>query len=178
MNIRNPHYLARTQAEAHTLSNSIGTTTISFNAHEQEIHDIYCSILDIGKAVYFAKFDQKTADGNNLIKIGSTGNLARRVSDLKYIYGELIIIKAFKCEMHTEFERFLHKHPNISGYKYNEKINGNTSTEIFKMDNETIRASIALAESLLASDFSDKTQLMIASLRNEVNELQNKLLER
>jgi len=64
----------------------------------------------------------KTINNKILIKIGSTKNMYTRTNDLNTLFGSFNIIKLFECPRNEAFERFLHKHPIISPFKYNEKF--------------------------------------------------------
>lgn len=64
----------------------------------------------------------KIIDNKILIKIGSTKNMYTRTNDLNTLFGSFNIIKLFECPRNEAFERFLHKHPIISPFKYNEKF--------------------------------------------------------
>lgn len=92
--------------------------------------------------VYFGKI-KEFDDGKILIKIGSSKQIENRIHSLTKDYNNFMLIKVFEVLRNEAFEKFLHKHPNIIKFKYNDDIIH--SNEIFLVSNEEYKKIIDVA---------------------------------
>lgn len=87
----------------------------------------------------------KDIGDKRLIKIGSTKNIKTRYTGLIETFGTLVFMKAYECQAHEQFEKYLHRHPEISKHAFRDVIhNGHRSSETFLMSNDEINALYSL----------------------------------
>jgi hypothetical protein len=127
--------------------------------------------------VYIAKI--KNENNKILIKIGSTKELQNRVKTLEKDYKTFTIIKIFESLRNEALEKFLHKHPNIIKYKYNndEFIK---SHELFLVTNEELDKVIEIGNhnKFKFNTSADNEQIIeIENIKLKQIEAQNKQIE-
>lgn len=94
--------------------------------------------------VYFGII--KNIEDNILLKIGSTNDIHRRITELEKEYGSMYIIHVFESLQNEAFEKFLHKHESISKFTYKEVIyNGKRSNETFLITKDKLTEFVAIA---------------------------------
>lgn len=115
------------------------TSILQHNALVDAFRDRY--------VVYFGKI-RDMEDGRTLIKIGSTKLIKQRSNDLIIQHGTYTMFKVFECACNEAFEKFLHHHPDIIQYRYQEPVYDNyvSNGEIFLVPNDDIRRIVNIAK--------------------------------
>lgn len=104
--------------------------------HEENIrrnrHNILIEKFSHKKCVYIAELD-----GNaNLIKIGSTHNIAERIKDLCMKFGQCMFLQVFESDNFREVESNILHNELVLKYRYKELINDYQSKEVVKLSSE------------------------------------------
>lgn len=98
------------------------------NLKEIEKHEFLIEKFKNKKCVYLAKV---VKNNENIIKVGSSGNIKERIHNLRDVFGHCIFIDVFEHEYFREIEQnILH---DLNEYKYKEKINNHLSKEVVKI---------------------------------------------
>lgn len=95
-------------------------------------HNILIEKFSHKKCVYIAELD----DNVNLIKIGSTHNIAERIRDLCMKFGKCMFLQVFECDNFREVESNLLHNELVVKYRYKESINDYQSKEVVKLSSE------------------------------------------
>lgn len=107
-------------------------------ANRRAAYDIFAAthsvLIDMHRSptnvVYIGFIRLHGDDGKFLIKIGSTGNIAQRVFQLRATYGDLLLVGVYPCDRHVDFEkRFLLTHPFVTARHHFD--DGDNSMEVF-----------------------------------------------
>lgn len=102
--------------------------------NEQAIHNVLISAYAKKPVVYFGKI--KNIGDKILIKIGKTTDIYTRSYGLKQELKSLRLFKVIECSMNVQFEKFLHKHPMIKQFKYNDVLYESKSNKVFLVSQE------------------------------------------
>ena len=94
-------------------------------------HKTLKEFLKTKKCVYLGEIEE-----DELIKIGSSGDLNNRGESLKRHYGKYLFLEAFECTDYREVEKNILSHPDIVENLYKEKINGHKSKEVVKLSED------------------------------------------
>ena len=95
-------------------------------------HNILIENFSHKKCVYIAELD----DNVNLIKIGSTHNIAERIKDLRMKFGQCMFLQVFECDNFREVESNILHNELVVKYRYKESINDYHSKEVVKLSSE------------------------------------------
>ncbi len=88
------------------------------------------------KVVYLTQIRNYNEEGKRIIKIGSSEDISNRNPQLKQSFGESILLNVFEVNRHSDFEKYLQKHNEISIHQYTMPINGLNSREMFLLDDK------------------------------------------
>jgi len=123
--------------------------------HHKELLELYNN-----KRVIYTLKVQSFDDGSYVIKIGSTEHLRDRVSKIKsVIKNNIILLDVFPCENHIKFESHIHQNlPLLQKLKHREPINDYKSIKTYMMrdDNTYTRVKNAILKSI--TPFKTKTE--------------------
>jgi len=123
--------------------------------HHKELLELYNN-----KRVIYTLKVQSFDDGSYIIKIGSTEHLRDRVSKIKsVIKNNIILLDVFPCENHIKFESHIHQNlPLLQKLKHREPINDYKSIKTYMMrdDNTYKRVKNAILKSI--TPFKTKTE--------------------
>jgi len=95
-------------------------------------HNILIEKFSHKKCVYIAELDNNV----NLIKIGSTHNIAERITDLCAKFGHCMFLQVFECDNFREVESNILHHELVVKHRYKELINDYQSKEVVKLSSE------------------------------------------
>ena len=95
-------------------------------------HNILIEKFSHKKCVYVAELD----DNVNLIKIGSTHNIAERINGLCMQFGQCMFLQVFESDNFREVESNILHNDLVIKHKYKEPINDYNSKEVVKLSSE------------------------------------------
>lgn len=138
-----------------------------------ERHRVLLEKYAENKLVYVVRL-QSFSDGSSIIKIGKTTNIQQRVQQLACQFKcNPILLEVFECDNIDTFERFVHTHPNIRKYKYNELVNGvATSTECMCVVHDGYNEIINIMKKHVA-DYNTNLELLRLRIREKELEPDN-----
>jgi len=95
-------------------------------------HNILIEKFNHKKCVYIAELDNSA----NLIKIGSTHNIAERIKDLCMKFGKCMFLQVYESDNFREIESSILHNELVIKYRYKEPINHYHSKEVVKLTYE------------------------------------------
>ncbi len=128
------------------------------------------------KVVYLTQIRDYNEDGKRIIKIGSSDDISIRNPQLKRNFGESILLNVFEVNRHSDFEKYLHKHSEISPLQYNEPINEQNSREMFLLDDKMFERLLFIIQHEIKK-FHDLTHEQLIEIKNIENESNKTKLE-
>lgn len=95
-------------------------------------HNILIEKFSNKKCVYIAELD----DNVNLIKIGSTHNIAERIQGLRIQFGKCMFLQVYESDNFRETESNILHNELVIKHRYKEPINNYHSKEVVKLTTE------------------------------------------
>ena len=103
----------------------------------KDIEKVLISTFPVNtECIYIGKIDNKSANGENLLKFGHTNNLSVRVTEHRKNYDNFLIIYAFKVTNKVEIENCIKSNPKIRKQLRTISVNGYNKTENIAYDED------------------------------------------
>ena len=103
----------------------------------KDIEKVLISTFPVNtECIYIGKIDNKSANGENLLKFGHTNNLSVRVTEHRKNYDNFLIIYAFKVTNKVEIENCIKNNSKIRKQHRTISVNGYNKTENIAYDDD------------------------------------------
>ena len=103
----------------------------------KDIEKVLISTFPVNtECIYIGKIDNKSANGENLLKFGHTNNLSVRVTEHRKNYDNFLIIYAFKVTNKVEIENCIKNNSKIRKQLRTISVNGYNKTENIAYDDD------------------------------------------
>jgi len=103
----------------------------------KDIEKVLISTFPVNtECIYIGKIDNKSANGENLLKFGHTNNLSVRVTEHRKNYDNFLIIYAFKVTNKVEIENCIKNNSKIRKQLRIISVNGYNKTENIAYDDD------------------------------------------
>ena len=103
----------------------------------KDIEKVLISTFPVNtECIYIGKIDNKSANGENLLKFGHTNNLSVRVTEHRKNYDNFLIIYAFKVTNKVEIENCIKNNSKIRKQLRTISVNGYNKTENIAYDED------------------------------------------
>jgi hypothetical protein len=103
----------------------------------KDIEKVLISTFPVNtECIYIGKIDNKSANGENLLKFGHTNNLSVRVTEHRKNYDNFLIIYAFKVTNKVEIENCIKNNIKIRKQLRTISVNGYNKTENIAYDED------------------------------------------
>ena len=103
----------------------------------KDIEKVLISTFPVNtECIYIGKIDNKSANGENLLKFGHTNNLSVRVTEHRKNYDNFLLIYAFKVTNKVEIENCIKSNPKIRKQLRTISVNGYNKTENIAYDDD------------------------------------------
>ena len=107
------------------------------NQKNKDIERVLISNFPVNtEYIYIGKIDNKSTNGENLLKFGHTNNLSVRVTEHRKNYDNFLLIHAFKVINKVEIENCIKNNPKIRKQLRTISVNGYNKTENIAYDEE------------------------------------------
>jgi prophage antirepressor-like protein len=109
----------------------------SKNTSEKNIHNTLLQFCHKKNVVYVCKLREEDANGQFIIKIGSTQNIKERLARIATTYGLIpVLLNIFDCEKHVQFESWVRNNELLKPFRFKLMKLDNTETRETFMVNE------------------------------------------
>ena len=103
----------------------------------KDIEKVLISTFPVNtECIYIGKIDNKSVNGENLLKFGHTNNLSVRVTEHRKNYDNFLIIYAFKVTNKVEIENCIKNNSKIRKQLRTISVNGYNKTENIAYDDD------------------------------------------
>ncbi len=107
------------------------------NQKNKDIEKVLISNFPVNtECIYIGKIDNKSTNGENLLKFGHTNNLSVRVTEHRKNYDNFLLIHAFKVTNKVEIENCIKSNLKIRKQLRTISVNGYNKTENIAYDEE------------------------------------------
>ena len=107
------------------------------NQKNKEVERVLISNFPLNtECIYIGKIDNKSTNGENLLKFGHTNNLSVRVTDHRKNYDKFLLIHAFRVTNKVEIENCIKSNPKIRKQLRTISVNGYNKTENIAYDKD------------------------------------------
>jgi hypothetical protein len=107
------------------------------NQKNKEVERVLISNFPLNtECIYIGKIDNKSTNGENLLKFGHTNNLSVRVTDHRKNYNNFLLIHAFRVTNKVEIENCIKSNPKIRKQLRTISVNGYNKTENIAYDKD------------------------------------------
>jgi prophage antirepressor-like protein len=132
-----------------------------------KINEIFAQTLDNKNVVYLCKI--KETDNKILIKIGSSQNIADRISKLSTLFSsQILLLHVLQSDNYVKFEKFLHNHEYIKKLYIPTLMKSNTnSKETYLVSNEELE-EIKNIMNTNRHEFNDDKLLAIQEMQKQI----------